>query len=164
MKNLLPILTFCTSAAFMNAQTVTPTVISNDGGYSSTSQGSIAWTIGEPVGDTYTASSNMTTMGFHQPEMELVNMINEQTDDNAILVYPNPVKEDLQIDFSEIQKGDYKLDIVDAIGKLIHASDARITDNSTHVRIKINEVAAGTYFLVIKGKEFNKTVKINKVN
>ena len=145
------------------SQTVTPVVLSNQGGYSSLSGGSVAWTIGEPVSETYTTATKITTMGFHQPELGMATLIAEQGNDQSILVYPNPVKDVLTINFSGLKSGNYKLELVDDLGKLIFKSEAAITENNQIYNLKVNEVAAGNYFLRVNNENFSKTVKINKV-
>jgi len=166
MKKILYSLTYFMCVGFLPAQTVTPVVISSDGGFSTNAQGSIAWTIGEPVSETYVSpGSSITTMGFHQPELiELETMIREQSDNMAILIYPNPVNESLQISFKGIQHDTYALVLSDALGKLIYQSAAVVSENSNLFQIRLNEIAAGNYFLTVTGKNFNKTVKINKIN
>jgi hypothetical protein len=152
-------------AIALKAQTVTPVLLSNQGGYSSFGTvGSISWSIGEPVSETYSVTSNVTTMGFHQPELNIVSMIRQQGQDVNVLVYPNPVKEVLTINFSGMTAGTYRIEMIDNIGKLISTSEVNITEQNQMVPYKINEVAAGNYFLRIDGKEFTKTVKINKIN
>lgn len=164
MKNLLKVLIMFMSVHPLCAQTVTTTIFSSDGGYSSSAQGSIAWTIGEPISETYVSGAHITTMGFHQQEIELATLLQEQSSGQEILVYPNPVKENLQINFKGISAGAYTLVMVDALGKLIFESETSVSENEERFQIRLNEIAAGDYFLSVKGKNFDKTVKINKIN
>jgi hypothetical protein len=155
-------LAICT---FSHSQTVTPTVLSNNGGYVLSPAGSIEWTIGEPVSDTYIKPSNIATMGFHQPPLDLVTLINEQhAGSGGILVFPNPVRDLLKINFGGLPSGRYAVRMTDAIGKLILTSDADVSESSSSLELKVNEIAAGNYFLIISdNQKFNTTVKINKV-
>lgn len=164
MRKILCTLAFGSGILLVSGQTVTPTVLASDGGYSSSAQGSIAWTIGEPVVDTYVNGGNVTTMGFHQPEMELVTMIDDEQNTPGLLVYPNPVKEVLTINFAGMPMGNYSLQLNDALGKLIYQNAATITSETVRYSIKLNEIAEGVYFLNISAGDFVKTVKINKVN
>lgn len=143
------------------AQTVTPVVVATDGGFYSGSQGSIAWTIGEPVSETY-SSGNITTMGFHQTELELATLLKEQENGGKFLVYPNPVLDLLKIDFSGIKGDDYHLEVTDALGKIILSTNVKLSEGIKFHQLSLAQFAAGTYFLIISGNEFNKTVKINK--
>ena len=163
MKHKLLITFVITGSVFCKAQTVTPVVLSNQGGYSLLSQGSISWSIGEPVSESYSTPTRIHTMGFHQPELAIVTLIAEQGEDKNILVYPNPVKEFLTINFTGLTEGTYKVDLIDNIGKLIYQSQTEVSENNRTFQLKVNEVAAGNYFLRVQNKEFSKTVKINKV-
>jgi hypothetical protein len=161
-KNLLSFTALIVSIT-LQSQTVTPTVLSNNGDYSSSAGGSIAWTIGEPVSDTYVKSTNITTNGFHQPNLDLVAMVHEQGVDKDMLVYPNPVRDEIKINFSGMPPATYALVLNDPLGRLIYSSQARVSDQQREFIVKMNEVAAGNYFLIITGNDFVKTIKINKV-
>jgi hypothetical protein len=161
-KKLVSFIALLVSVA-SQSQTVTPTVLSNNGDYSSSASGSIAWTIGEPVSDTYVKSTNITTNGFHQPNLDLVAMVHEQGVDKDMLVYPNPVRDEIKINFSGMPQTTYALVLNDPLGRLIYSSQARVSDQQREFIVKMNEVAAGNYFLVITSADFVKTIKINKV-
>ena len=162
MKKLF-YLTLCFCAFSTIAQTVTPTVLSNNGGYATALGGSIQWTIGEPVSETYTNTTKMTTMGFHQPELGMATLIKEQGQGSELLVYPNPVRESLTVSFKDLELGNYKMQLVDNIGKIIFESQTEIKADSQLVNLNMTPYAAGTYFLRINNGGLNKTVKITKV-
>jgi hypothetical protein len=145
-------------------QTVTPVVLSNQGGFFSSSSGNISWTIGEPVSETYNGATKLMTMGFHQPELDFITLIKEQGEEQSVLVFPNPVKDMLSINFKGLAQGNYKLELIDNIGKIIYQSQTEVTEGNSTFQLKVNEVAAGNYFLRVDSKNFSKTVKINKVN
>lgn len=162
MKKLVYLLT-CFGFLPTLAQTVTPTVISNNGGYSTAAQGSIAWTIGEPISETYNSGANITTMGFHQPELGLATLIKQNSNQAELLVYPNPVKESLTVSFKDMENGTYKYDLVDDLGKLIYQSETSINDQNKAIDLNMSKYAAGNYFIRISNSKINKTVKITKV-
>jgi hypothetical protein len=165
MKKQLLSLAVASFVFAAKAQTVTPVVLSNQGGYSVVSGNSISWTVGEPVSETYSTTNNIATMGFHQPEIGLLTMLSQQSGDpGSVLVYPNPVRDLLTVNFKGMDEGQYSLVLFDNLGKLISRSDASITSSNQLVQLKINEVAAGNYFLQIENRSFNKTIKINKIN
>src|SRR4051812_35223028 len=111
----------------IRAQTVTPVVLSADGGYHLAQAGSIAWTMGEPVSETYIKTANITTMGFHQTEIELVNFVDEFGQDaSEVLVFPNPVSNVLKVNFKGMEHGNYTLNITDAAGKQLMSSEAAV--------------------------------------
>lgn len=156
--------TFCFGVFFLRSQTVTPTVISNNGGFSSTAQGSIAWTIGEPVSETYSTSTNKTTMGFHQPELGIASLLKEQSNPLSVIVYPNPVSEVLKINLSEMPKKLYQLKLTDINGKTILEKEVNILLTGQDHELNLNNYAEGIYFLQISNDELNTTIKLNKIN
>lgn len=152
------------STCIYKGQTITPVVYSNQGGYSSLSGGSISWSIGEPVSESYSTPQRIHTMGFQQPELAIVSLIAEQGEDKDILIYPNPVEDILNINLNGLNEGIYKIDLIDNIGKLIHQSQGNVTKEKNTLQLKVNEIASGNYFIRIESTHFSKSVKINKVN
>lgn len=59
------------SPQFVNAQTLSPSVLPSAGGYFSAANGSLSWTLGETVTPTLQAGSNILTQGFQQPEVQV---------------------------------------------------------------------------------------------
>lgn len=164
MRKLSLIITTLFITCIIKAQTVTPVVYSNQGGYSSLSQGSISWSIGEPVSESYSTPQRIHTMGFHQPELSIISMIAEQGEDKNILVYPNPVKDQLNINLSGLEKGNYKVELIDNIGKLIYQNETEVSESKNTFQLKVNEIAAGNYFIRIENNSISRSVKINKIN
>lgn len=164
MKQILLIAFVVAGSFYCQSQTVTPVVLSNQGGFSILTSGSISWSIGEPVSETYSTPTRIHTMGFHQPEIEIITLIAEQGEDKNILVFPNPVRDVLNINFSGLNEGTYKVDLIDNIGKIISQNQTEVSNGNYTLQLKINEVAAGNYFLRVQNEKFSKSVKINKVN
>lgn len=164
MKKQNVFLCFCLTVLFVKAQTVTPIVYSNGGNYNSAAGGSISWTVGEPVSETYTTTNNKTTMGFHQPELGVATLMKEQGGDKEVLVYPNPGKESLSINFKDLENGNYKIQLLDAMGKLVFTSDMEINDPTKKIELNVSSYAEGNYFLRLSNSSFNKTVKITKTH
>ena len=57
-------LLICTQAG---AQSLSPKVIASAGGYFTSANASLSWTLGETIGQTFTNGSYMLTQGFQQP-------------------------------------------------------------------------------------------------
>jgi hypothetical protein len=163
MKHPLITLLLAAAAVPVRAQTVTPVVLSNDGGYTQTAGGSIEWTLGEPVSETMTFSTNITTMGFHQPELSVVAMLAERERAGGLLVFPNPVRDELKVSFSGLEAGSYVIRLTDAIGKIIMDTKVEVSDNDRQLIIRMSEVAAGNYFLNVRRNALNETIQVTKV-
>ncbi len=162
MRNLNILLGLCFATCVVKAQTVTPTVYSNQGGYNVAAGGSISWTIGEPVSETYTTSTNKTTMGFHQPELGVATLIKQQGNDVELLVFPNPVRESLTVSFNDLENGVYKMELFDDLGKMVFKTETEIKADSKMVNLNMSQYAAGNYYLRVANPNLNKTVKIIK--
>ncbi len=153
---------------FVKAQTVTPTVISSQGNYDSQPQGNNSWTIGEPISETFTSANNAATNGFQQPEsLNLVTYIKGNNKGLSVLAYPNPVINELKVDFNGIDNGDYSLVLNDALGKVIYQTTVSVNSSSNKV-VSLNflNLAGGQYLLSFSNQDQSilKTFKIVKTN
>lgn len=164
MRKRRVILGLCLVACLGKAQTVTPTVYSNQGAYNAAAGGSISWTVGEPISETYTSANNKTTMGFHQPELGVATLIKEQGNAVEVLVFPNPVKDALTVSFKDLDNGIYKMELFDDLGKLIYKTETEIKYDSKQVSVNMSLYAAGNYYLRVANSNLNKTVKVTKTH
>ena len=151
------------AVATINGQTVTPVVVANDGGFSQTAAGSVAWTIGEPVSETYKQTTRITTMGFHQTELAVVDFISELEGEEGLVVFPNPVVDVLNLNFKGLKPGTYSITMVDAAGRLVLSEIAVVNENNEKVTLKVSEFASGNYYLNIAGESTGRTIKVTKV-
>ncbi len=162
-KTITCLLFICTYTLF--SQSVEPTVYSSNGGSFIIPQGSIAWTIGEPISETYTTTTNVATMGFHQPVGLLTGLAEETAGNSSILLYPNPVADELNLNFTGLKDGSYTIVIYDAQGKLIYTGQKELsTSNSQSEIIKLTEAANGNYFISIVSTKnnYSKSIKFIK--
>lgn len=164
MRKRNVLLGLCIATCVVKAQTVTPTVYSNQGGYNVAAGGSISWTVGEPVSETYTSTANITTMGFHQPELGIATLIKEHGEGAELLIYPNPVKESLTVSFKDLENGVYKINLFDDLGKLVFKTETEIKQDSKLINLDMTLYAAGNYYLRVANANLNKTVKVTKTH
>jgi hypothetical protein len=81
-----------------SAGTLKPDVVTTSGGYYANSAGSLSWTLGEPISETVSDTSNTLTQGFQQGSYSVITVVNELTQPSIeIFVYPNPVSSLLNI-------------------------------------------------------------------
>ncbi|MEZ4978299.1 MAG: S8/S53 family peptidase [Chitinophagales bacterium] len=93
-------------------------------------------------------------MGFGIPNFELAYKILESNiqSDKEFLLFPNPVKDILQIWFFKPKSSIYSYTIADANGNIVFAEQEAITPFEN--KIDCSNLARGTYYLLI---EFGKT-------
>lgn len=142
------------------AQTLESSVISTTGGYFTSSSGSLSWTLGEVISETYQQDAGSLTQGFQQ-----TNVSNSTTEPNVttalvvddlnVSVYPNPAYEIINVRSS--QPGEHLYELYNIEGqRLIHfRKDLFDTDLTTDIQIQ--QIPSSTYLLVISNLSMNKT-------
>jgi hypothetical protein len=149
---------------YAQGQTVTPEVISSNGGASQNTAGGIEWTIGEPVSATYVSTNHMTTMGFHQPLMSVIEMIKEVEDEAGFRTFPNPVQDLMTVEFRGMSEGEYTITLYDVTGRqVLEDKFVKGAKNNEHMDLHLSGLAAGSYMLYIRSSVFLMPVKITKV-
>lgn len=133
-------------------------IITTGGDYQSSSSGSLTWTIGEPVSETFSGNGKYLTQGFEQPAYLIVS-VKELPENCEISVFPNPTS-----DFLQLKIGDYKVEnmqyqLYDMNGKLLLQKNIE----STETGIPFAEFMPSAYFLkIIKERKKIKVFKIIK--
>jgi hypothetical protein len=144
----------------LNAQSFTPDVIGSAGTYVASVSGSMSWTIGEVMTETYSSGGNSFTQGFQQPDTTGILSVRDFPMEN-ISIYPNPVADNLTIDFANAP-GDHVICIYDMTGQLI--SQETISYGAQRMEISFGGYANGFYLLKILNMKSNviSSYKINK--
>jgi hypothetical protein len=136
------------------AQTLAPEVVSSAGDQVNISAGTIEWTIGETVIDTYLGSGYIVTKGFHQPSL-MVSSVHENNLQQTFSVYPNPIVDQFQIDFTSVKEGIYSIELFDASGRRVSEQSQYVSENRKTVMIIMEDKSAGIYTLKITSIQNN---------
>lgn len=144
-------LIFLATFFITQAQSISIDVMSSSGNYFSSSSGSITYTMGELMGETYSSSNNFLTQGFNQVNdvLVLTNISNETINNSAIKTFPNPVIKDLAIQFDQMS-GEYIIQIFNTLGEIIFYES--ITNNDSTQKtylIPFEKYISGSYFIQI---------------
>jgi hypothetical protein len=140
------------------AQSLEPTVIASDGGFAVLGSGTIAWTLGETVTETFSTASHTLTQGFHQPSLINVNGIGGITIP-GMSVYPNPAAESININLTHLPAGDYSIALFDVLGNKV--SEMNVADNRV-VFLPLSPFANGVYMLTVSSVSFSQSFKVIK--
>jgi len=134
--------------AKVQAQTPWRDVWAASGDYFHNSYGSLSWTIGEDITETFTNSSATTilTQGFQQSD-DLHASIPEIDVENQFVIYPNPGNGQIYISFNTLEVYDIIIQLYDVAGRLIKV-DKTSTIASPH-NIDINSFSSNCYFMTI---------------
>ena len=161
MKLLCKILSLILVAECSHAQSITPMVVASAGNFFSASNGSISFTVGEPVTTTVTSFSNILTQGFQQPSYTTTAIDETETPVYNLTVYPNPTEGLIFIrDNGNNFSTNTEIYVVDVLGRKL------ISQNFTNseLTLDLNKFSAGNYFIVIQtGDRKIFTHKITKV-
>jgi hypothetical protein len=132
-------------------------VISSAGSAFENSSGSISFTIGECITNTFSSSSMILTQGFHQPKLVIIDNLTDELFDIDIIAFPNPAKEFVILRIEEFQGFSYAL--YDLTGGVIEKNEIF----SSETEIDFNILVPSTYVLkVINNREEIRTFKIIK--
>ena len=138
----------------MQAQTLTPQVLSTAGTSFVNGTNVLDWTLGEPATFTLNNGTNLLTQGFHQNDL-LITEIDNTENNFGITVFPNPTADFVQIQFDKATDNNV-IELFSVEGKLLLSE----TKNATTIsQINMSNYANGTYLLKINK---NKTYQIIK--
>jgi hypothetical protein len=125
-------------------------VIASGSDFFSYGSGDISWTIGEMVMEKTALTGQHVTQGFQQP-FRIIPAAAYSTNPNPdLLLYPNPFQEFITLEGPGLANQTH-LEVWDASGKLVFTQD--LNTASTRVDIQPGSLAAGTYRLVLHGRE-----------
>lgn len=140
-------------ADFMSAQSVSPEVLSSNGGSAQTSSIQLDWTIGEIAIETLNTSAGIYTEGFHQPAV-IVEFIPDSYDPkgtsgitmfNGIRVTPNPASTFLNVHFTMEHAPRIHYQLMSADGTPVKKGDGFAKEGDMH--IELSGLPAGIYVL-----------------
>lgn len=98
---------------------------------------------------------------------QVAKITSNNTVENTISVFPNPVSDNFNITFSPSQNGNYVIELFDMRGNLLLHTKYSVTINGENVyNLSMNNYANGIYLLKVfyPGNSFVQEVKINKIN
>ncbi|MCH8318194.1 MAG: T9SS type A sorting domain-containing protein [Bacteroidetes bacterium] len=147
---------------FICSQSLSPEVIANSGGYYSSTNATLSWTIGESIIETSSNLNNILTQGFQQSSYSVTAIEEYLNSDYNINVYPNPVNEFVTINISSEKQIQLTVELKDLKGKILVTKII----NGNNLQIDLSQFANSIYFLKISTTEGKmlKSYKIQKVN
>ena len=146
------------------SQIITQEIYAVGGDYFSQINGSLDWTMGEFMIDTYTNGSNFLTQGFHQGSEEAVISIVEVFQNTTYKAYPNPTTGELTIAVSGLtnENVNREVQILDIAGKILKKETWQHTNT---IKLDLSEYATGYYLIRVLGSGSQKPqlYKIQKI-
>ncbi len=134
------------------AQDMSQSVLGSAGGDYISDQLSVTWTIGEVVTETFESDNYTLNQGFHQGNLVVTRIEEDQSLDFQIKTYPNPVKDILII---ETENPGFEYQIVNIQGSVV--SNGNVYSSSSE--IDFTSFPAGSYFLQVEKQHSYKIIK-----
>ena len=161
MKQIIGIIFFVGISMNSFSQTLTPDLITTSGDFYKTGTGSLSWSIGEPLTETYTTTNNMLTQGFQQSKWTVSPTGIHETKTNDLKVFPNPATDKLNIEFSSDSGQAFDIALYDINGKLLFKKEGlNATGQIDLSNIKESSLILKVYNLNTKT---NQSFKIQKI-
>lgn len=103
--------------------------------------------------------------GGIQYDFVINNELTNTTDiePNRMSIYPNPVNEELSIEWENIPEGSYQLSLFDLTGAKVHSEKIQLQKDGIHT-LRTDAFVSGQYILLLQGAELNWTHKIGIVH
>ena len=159
MKEKLLLFFLILNATFSFAQSIERSVISNVGGVMSNTDISVSFTIGESIVGLI-VDDNSVDQGFWAGKGILVIPLSPEEEPSNILVYPNPVVEEVTVFVSRNKVVGIELFAVN--GQRTHSQ--KIEENKLEYKIDMAYMAKGVYVLklFLEGNSETKAYKLIK--
>jgi hypothetical protein len=158
----LMVLLIVSAKLFSQENRIKPEIISSSGTTINSTSIQLSWTLGEVTISTFQSEGIMLTQGFHQPRMIVTGIDSLVSENENIIVYPNPASDMLNIKITYENPISVLLRMTDIKGMLIWESayfESHITET-----IWVQNLPNGIYLLSILnlGDKTQKTFKIQK--
>lgn len=83
----------------------------------------------------------------------------------AVILYPNPVRDFATIAFAEANQGEVTLEIADQFGKMIYSEIYSLREEETNIKLDLFNLQPGDYFLKINSQKISgKVIRFIKVD
>ncbi len=148
MKKLIPLFIatlFASQLAYSQDIVLSPTVIASAGSYSEAGGISLSWTLGEIAVSTLQQGGITLTQGFQQAYTEGVGFdldpIRWQ-----IIAYPNPVNDELKLQFDVLEPTDFLIEIQDVTGRIMSQEKYKEVFPGDIIPFEMSSYKSGAYF------------------
>lgn len=149
---------FLFSYSKVKAQSLEPQVIGNAGTSFTNTNGSLEFTLGEPVTQTMSNGTTTKTLtnGFHQPIISISTNLGTELLMSGLKVYPVPATDKVMISFPNTPAGSM-IELYNECGKLLFSG----SNSEPEFMLPLSEYETGIYFLKVDKGNLFKIIKSN---
>lgn len=167
MKQLVIIL-FTIGLPFMGmGQSLERDVIATSGGFESSANMSLSYTVGEAVVETYSQSSLILTQGFQQPLPQSSSGIERPEPKLSVSAYPNPTTDQVILEMEAPKKQTLSIRVLNFQGKVLETPfERQVFNGKTRFQVNMAGYGPGTYILRLTNNQGERihTVEVQKIN
>jgi len=145
MKKILLFLPLIILFKFGYSQNTLQNVIASSGGFFVSSNTSISWTLGETAISTIETPNGIITQGFHQCHFNVTSVGTTQISDLQIMLYPNPARENINVNINSDIQDKRLVELIDMSGKILNKS----YKYTNQFKINLANYSPGFYYLRI---------------
>jgi hypothetical protein len=168
MKKIFLLILVMSVTFGLRAQSIERYVIGSAGGtYFDGVNFEMDYTVGEVAITTISNSSNTLTQGFQQPfKLTWVSVQEISDNPSQVILYPNPIVDQLNISIQNAQTGAYRVMVYDLLGQLlIDQSTGAGFDGTAQLSVDFDRYATGNYFVrIMHEQKIIQTGKVVKIN
>ena len=159
---------FVLTCLSVQAQTLSPSVISAGGGYATSASASLSYTVAEmTMVETFTQASSMLSQGFQQPELLTVSINEEQISQGEILLYPNPTNGQVSLSYQSGESAQNSVKIYNLLGAIVLSETYSASSGLNTLNFDLSQYNQGIYILELsteqQGRKITSVHKINLV-
>lgn len=137
--------------AHISAQSIDRQLVGSGGESFSTPSINLSFSVGEAVIGSFSTPSIIISQGFQQADDSTDVGILEVSLDDDLIFYPNPVSNELFIEFVNVRSDlDVSINVYDLNGRSLIQQTARVQQASGEIiRLKMDRISAGTYLVTV---------------
>ena len=166
MKRIAISFLFLLSTLSLTAQVqLVNSVIASAGRFSTSGSITLSWTLGEMAVKTLAGTNLMLNQGFQQPWELIIDggtPIQEPELNWSVKAFPNPVRDNLNVEFTLEKSERFSMEILDITGKKIYQREAETIMPDQTIQLDFSSYKEGIYILRVVSED-QKTHKIYKI-
>jgi hypothetical protein len=155
-------------AGILQSQTLSPSVISSTGGFFTSANAMLSFTVAEmTMVQTFTGTNNILTQGFQQPEDLTVGIPENTTvSTNGMIIYPNPTNGLFTLNYSSNISESNSINIYDLVGQVVLTKTVAQTSGTNIVTFDISGFSQGIYMLELNivNEKGERKIEFHKIN
>lgn len=146
--------------AFGQTPDIPMQVVSSGGGYFSSDNLTVSWTIGEPVISTLTSTDLILTQGFQQGNLFGTDVpLDPSLNSYTFKMYPNPALNKVWFNVNNQKaKGAFIVEVYDITGRKVINQNLGLFVNQEQMELTISSLKPGVYLVKVTIGNFNSDV------